>query len=146
MNTKHYTSIEMSKKLIELGLNPDSADMFYNEEPDEYYPKDIVDTKYPMVIREGQKHYLKEYGVPCWSLGALLEVMPPYLFEFERGIDLNIYRNLNGKGWHVSYMPNNDESMQKDKFRQITNGGTPIEAAYNMVVWLLENGYIKKGE
>lgn len=84
--------------------------------------------------------------LPCWSLGALLEVMPPYLFEFERGIDLNIYRNLNGKGWHVSYMPNNDESMQKDKFRQITNGGTPIEAAYNMVVWLLENGYIKKGE
>lgn len=69
--------------------------------------------------------------------------MPPYLFEWERGIDLNIYRNLNGKGWHVSYMPNNIESMQKDKFRQITNGNTPLEAAFNMVVWLLENGYIK---
>jgi hypothetical protein len=40
--------------------------------------------------------------------------------------------------------------MQKDKFRQITNGDTTLEAAYNMVVWLLENGYIKtaceKGE
>lgn len=122
----YYTTIEQSKKLIELGLNPDTADMCIWESEGKLYvyvhkPDDIN-------------------CIPCWSLGALLEVMPPYLFEFERGIDLNIYRNLNGKGWHVSYMPNNDESMQKDKFRQITNGGTPIEAAYNMVCWLLENG------
>lgn len=27
MNTKHYTSIEMSKKLLELGLNPDTAEI-----------------------------------------------------------------------------------------------------------------------
>ena len=26
---KHYTSIEQSKKLLELGLNPNTADMFY---------------------------------------------------------------------------------------------------------------------
>lgn len=29
MNTKHYTSIEQSKKLLELGLNPENTDMFY---------------------------------------------------------------------------------------------------------------------
>jgi hypothetical protein len=122
---------------MELGLSPDTADMCY-----------------PHFIRHGANTYDEipeiaeeidyPYEMPCWSLGALLDVMPPYLFEFERGIDLNIYCNLNGKGWHVSYMPNNIESMQKDKFRQITNGETPIDAAYNMVVWLLENGYIKK--
>lgn len=142
---KHYTTIEQSKKLVELGLNPDTADMKW------YYWKDEIDApKVPTLgfdkaVLESYKNTQAVY-LPCWSLGALLEVMPPYLFEFERGIDLNIYRNLNGKGWHVSYMPNNVESMQKDKFRQITNGGTPIEAAYNMVVWLIENGYIKKGE
>lgn len=140
-----YTSIEQSKKLLELGLNPETADMKW------YYWKDEIDApKVPTLgfdkaVLESYKNIQAVY-LPCWSLGALLEVMPPYLFEFERGIDLNIYRNLNGKGWHVSYIPNNDESMQKDKFRQITNGGTPIEAAYNMVVWLIENGYIKKGE
>jgi hypothetical protein len=116
-----------------------------------YYLKDEIDApKVPTLgfdkaVLESYKNTQAVY-LPCWSLGALLEVMPPYLFEFERGIDLNIYRNLNGNGWHVSYMPNNDESMQKDKFRQITNGETPIDAAYNMVVWLIENGYINKGE
>lgn len=27
-----------------------------------------------------------------------------------------------------------------------TTGDTPLEAAYDMIVWLLENGYIKKVE
>lgn len=65
--------------------------------------------------------------------------MPPYLFEFERGIDLNIYPNLNGKGWHCSYMPNNIENMKKDKFKQITNGDNPVDAAFEMICWLKEN-------
>lgn len=139
---KHYTTIEQSKKLVELGLNPDTADMKW------YYWKDEIDApKVPTLgfdktVLESYKNIQAVY-LPCWSLGALLEVMPPYLFEFERGIDLNIYRNLNGKGWHASYMPNNIIDMQKDKFRQITNGNTPLEAAYSMVIWLLENGYIK---
>lgn len=84
-------------------------------------------------------------SIDCWSLTALLELMPPYLFERKRGIDLNIYRNINDKikGWHVSYMPNNIIDMQKDKFRQITNGDNPIDAAFQMVCWLIEQGHIK---
>ena len=75
---KSYTDLEQSKKLAEI-LPIDSADMFYNEEQDETYSKDIVDTKYPMVIREGQKCYLEEYGIPCWSLAALLNIMPKHI-------------------------------------------------------------------
>ena len=71
---KAYTDIERSKVLAKI-LPLESADMFYNEEPDEPYPKDIVDSKYPMVIREGQKCCLEEYGIPCWSLAALLSVI-----------------------------------------------------------------------
>lgn len=73
---KNYTDLEQSRKLAEI-LPLESADMFYNEEPeDETYPKDIVDTEYPMVLRGGQKHFLEEYGIPCWSLSALLNVLP----------------------------------------------------------------------
>ena len=79
---KAYTDLEQSKKLAEI-LPLESADMFYNEEPDETYPKDIVDTKYPMIIREGQKHYLEEYGIPCWSLAALLSAIPNYKLSSE---------------------------------------------------------------
>lgn len=70
-----FTSMEQSKKLAEI-LPPESADMFYNEEPeDETYPKDIVDTEYPMILKEGHIHFLEEYGIPCWSLAALLNYL-----------------------------------------------------------------------
>lgn len=134
------TNIEQSKKLLDLGLSPESADMFYYKE--NAFNGALSAFNSALMVK-GLNCDFPIDTIPAWSLGALLEVMPPYLFEWERGIDLNIYRNLNGKGWHVSYMPNNIESMQKDKFRQITNGNTPLEAAFNMVVWLLENGYIK---
>ena len=78
---KAFTDIEQSKKLASI-LPVESADMFYNEEPDETYPKDIVDTKYPMVIREEHKHYLEEYGIPCWSFVALIEAMPKQLGRY----------------------------------------------------------------
>ena len=132
---KICTSIEQSKKLIELGIDVKSADMFW----------DTLFAKKPEA-QVNNHHYIDEYDdehrVPAWSLSALLRLMPPYLFEFERGIDLNIYPNLNGKGWHCSYMPNNIESLKKDKFRQITNGDNPIDAAFEMVCWLKENNKI----
>lgn len=124
-----YTTISQSKQLIEAGLEIDTADKYFNCGDS----NDVRELKSCL--------FLKDVDIPCWSIEALSELLPPYLFEFERGIDLNIYRNLNGKGWHVSYLPNNTESLLKDKFRQISNGNTLIEAVYNMILWLLENNH-----
>ena len=76
---KSYTDISQSRKLAEI-LPLESADMFYNKEPeDESYSKDIVDTEYPMILREGHIRFLEEYGVlPCWSLVALLDIIKEY--------------------------------------------------------------------
>lgn len=135
---KICTTIEQSQKLIELGIDVNTADMEYM-----FLKRDGSKvSNIPFVKDDDEPEWPNDSSydfIPCWSLTALLELMPPYLFEFERGIDLNIYRNLNGKGWHVSYMPNNIEDMKKDKFRQITNGDNPIDAAFEMVCWLLEN-------
>lgn len=122
---KICTSQEQSQKLIELGIDVNTADMLYNVLGESYVRHDTP---------------IDKYHTPAWSLSALLELMPSYLFEFERGIDFNIYPNLNGKGWHCSYMPNNIEDMKKDKFKQITNGDNPVDAAFEMVCWLKENG------
>ena len=130
---KICTSIEQSKKLIELGINVNTADMYWEYDYDMYIQREYK--YYPRVMDE----QFDDTCVPAWSLSALLKLMPPYLFEFERGIDLNIYPNLNGKGWHCSYMPNAVENMKNDKFKQITNGDNPIDAAFEMVCWLLEN-------
>lgn len=134
----NYTSTEQSKKLIEAGLNPDTADCSYclmgMDDNNHYYSKPDWET-----VEDNT-------DIPCWSTGALLNLMPPYLFEFSRGIDLNIYRNVSNKRWVISYLPNNIESMQKDKFRQFCFGDTLIDAACDMVLWLLEKGFIKREE
>lgn len=123
---KICTSVEQSNKLIELGIDVSTADMFWHRKLDGTYSLSIDDD----VLKS---------DTPAWSITALLELMPSYLFEFERGIDLNIYPNLNGKAWHCSYMPNAIENMKTDKFKQITNGDNLVDAAYDMVVWLKKN-------
>lgn len=79
---KSYTDIEQSKKLSEILLS-ESADMFYhyNIGIESYY--DNV----PRVIQVGNhfEHFIKD--IPCWSLAALLMVMP---------LGCNIYRTKKG--------------------------------------------------
>lgn len=133
------TTIEQSKALIEAGLNPDSADMCWIKD------NGLSENKYPQAV-PWKDNIVKEFYAPCWSTGALLNLMPPYLFEFSRGIDLNVYKNVSNGRWVISYLPNNIESMQNDKFRQFFFGENLIDAACDMVLWLLKNGFIKKVE
>lgn len=133
---QHYTSIEQSKKLLELGLNPDTADMHY-------FDRLIHRTDTKLVSLDSyfsalERTYDANDILPCWSLGALLNLMPK---ENE-----NPFKNSNafigyGDGQYRCVYLNGDwESSHQ------TIGDTPIEAAYNMICWLLEYGYIKKGE
>ena len=123
---QHYTTIKQSKKLVELGLNPDTADMFYSKRPtikSEY-------SVFPDFKPEGRLEVFTKVDLPCWSLGALLELMPI--------IDDNSY-SLSGtlnKGALCKH-PCTSVMFQEE---------SPLEAVYNMICWLLERNYIKKGE
>ena len=61
----NYTSIEQSKKLLELGLKPETADMNHYEKDDGW-----------VTLPKGQISYGGFQIIPCWSLGALLGIMP----------------------------------------------------------------------
>lgn len=126
---KICTSIEQSKRLIELGIDVNSADMVYHKNLNGTYNLRVVDN-------------VLKYDIPAWSLSALLELMPSYLFEFERGIDLNFYPSINRKVWLCSYMPNVIENMKTDKFKHITHADNLVDAAYEMIIWLKENNYL----
>ena len=126
---KICTSIEQSKRLIELGIDVNSADMVYHKELNGTYSLRVVDN-------------VLKYDIPAWSLSALLELMPSHLFEFERGIDLNLYPSINRKVWLCSYMPNAIENMKTDKFKQITHADSLVDAVFDMIVWLKENNYL----
>ena len=71
---KSYTDLEQSKKLAEI-LSIQSADMHYNDWNDDFCVgykhtgEYIVDLGAPITIRG-------ELEIPCWSLAALLNVLP----------------------------------------------------------------------
>lgn len=122
----YYTTIEQSKKLLELGLNPTTADMYYFLDTT---PAGNIYIPSLMFIEKHLKSRMPEYAkgdIPCWSLGALLELIPNYQLQTQ---DKNV-------GLLFSHR----------KELKIIEASTPTEAAYNMVCWLLENGYIKKVE
>ena len=117
METKICTSIEQSKKLLSLGLDADTADMWYLP---------IKDT-YELVITPS----LTRGIIPAWSLSALLELMPILLKGYWRWI-----LTRHNRGYSCTYLNGGETFHSK-------GGKTDIDAAYNMVVYLLEQGYIK---
>lgn len=114
----NYTSIEQSKHLLELGLNPATADMYYSgswtnfNEPPHY-------TSVPSVYVENRKRF--DLDIPAWSVGQLLSLMPKH-YAVEKTSD-NEY---------ACYMMTNPEEF----------GKSPIEVAYKKIVFLLENKLI----
>lgn len=146
---KHYTSIEQSKKLLELGLSPKSADMCYktvdvdNAESDEDCVFDLVCKPYTEYLKYVIPLGLNYKAIPCWSLGALLEVMPAVMM-----VDDDFFYQIQDRGIGGSYSYIYKNPLKKPWENGCWLHGTvddsPTEAVYNMVVWLLENGYIKK--
>jgi hypothetical protein len=121
------TTVEQSKRLIELGLNPETADMIHpcliarGEEVmyDDPVPKNSVLYAMHTSLEE------KEKSVPAWSSDRLLELMPAYC-----GIDKE-------KTEYVASYVCSHEVLK-------WSTSNPLEAIYNMTVWLLEHNYIKK--
>ena len=70
---KSFTDIEQSKKLAEI-LPVDSADMCYRPYREEGGIPDYLATLCPY-------KFASWLGVPCWSLAALLEIIPEVLVE-----------------------------------------------------------------
>ena len=129
---QHYTTIEQSKKLVELGLNPESADMGWNVFVD--------DSTRCLPINDWDLSKNGEGGtefIPCWSLGALIKLMPSLISHGQYDSTLVIYKY--GE-FRVCYQ----NMHHLDEVWYIKE--CLLDAVFEMVCWLLENGYIKKGE
>jgi hypothetical protein len=146
---QHYTSIEQSKKLVELGLNPDTADMYYFCDPT---PAGNVMHPTLIIVEKHLHSRLPEYDkgdIPCWSLGALLELMPKVIsvpVDKRSAYFYNLewqFANDNS----LRYITTNRDKCLVDIYSNHDIGSKPlIKTAFEMICWLLENNYIKKGE
>ena len=132
---KNYTTIEQSNKLIELGLSPETADMFWMY--------DSKDTWEPVVFNWEQHQDDKD--IPCWSVGALLEVMPKAINKYdERERCYKTYHpNLYQAYYHCcgyAFGP----SLNQENYDMLCSFGDDswINVIYKQIIWLLENKYI----
>ena len=89
---KICTSIEQSKKLIELGIDVNTADMFWDmAEPDK--------RRKPLVGPISDYYDMEDWAVPAWSLTALLK----YLSEIKPQVYTQVLFPSEGK-WILQFV------------------------------------------
>ena len=118
MQLKSYTDIEQSKKLAEI-LPTESADMFWLV---------IGNTPRAHVLTESLNNYSKWESYPCWSLTALLSILPETITSNEGiAFELNIKKNIieySNPSLYLIY-----KSVKSDN---------PVDACYEMILKLHE--------
>ena len=120
---KICTSIEQSKKLIELGIDVRTADMHYF---DDHYNIETLETGFLYSTYLSYKDDKFDY-IPAWSLSALLGFMPI--------INDSTYKmcgTLDG-GALISH-----EELTCVMFQE----NNPLDAVFEMVCWLKEKNLL----
>lgn len=134
MKAKAYTSVKQSKKLAEI-LPHKTADNTYERvviagcnlgipEEQQYVHRDIPFT------------YFSGVGVPCWSLAALLSVLPFHLIVNNQGYAFSMHKGLNidGKTYMIRYnIFNTDICLYSTDYYN-----NPVDACYEMILKLHE--------
>lgn len=129
------TNLEQSKKLVELGIDESTADMCWSNssvrgvnytDPFELVPKtkEHIESVFNETFHDWNKYWEL---IPAWSLSALFELMPKVNGHYPdlcRGKETGFYYMWIEDVFDTQTFPN------------------PIDAAFEMIVWLKENKYI----
>ena len=113
-------SIEQMTKLKELGVDvkPKGTCLMYtSDSSDNYY------------LKYGESTC--EDDVAAFGLQDVIELLP---YTFNNNY-LRIYRSISIYYFIYENMNLEDDILEK--------GRNPLEAAYNMLIWVIENGYLK---
>lgn len=117
---KSYTNVEQSRKLAEI-LPVESADMNYRAYREEGGIPDYQVTLCPY-------QFASWIGVPCWSLAALLDVLPHRIDDRHALVSGKLSAN---EGWYVCYDDNGDIDYY-------VHNSSLINACYEMILKLHE--------
>jgi hypothetical protein len=123
MKTEQVLSIEQMKHLQELGLDTSDASMCWH---DECYPNISEDMKYNY-----GRCYLNGC-FPAYTLQDILDKLP----ESVQVYDLYIFKKV-GLWWLKYVDVTNNGTVRLEKMPRL------IDAAYYMLCWCIEKGYVK---
>jgi len=113
---KICTTIEQSKKLIELGIDRKSSDMFY------WCGEDLR--------IGGYKAQSEEFDIPAWSLSALIPLMPDKISIDNESYYLYFTKKCAEFRGPITWDGQKTKSFKMDNI---------LDSAFEMICWLLEN-------
>lgn len=123
---KICTSLEQSKKLIELGIDVKTADMYYDVNS---YG---IQGKPEVVVGE-----VWSKDIPAWSLSALLD-LPPKCED--NNIDL-CFGGYKGEEYIDEWFCTFEDNKEPFEFHSYSNKDK-LDAVFEMICWLKENNKI----
>ena len=122
-------SIEQMQKLKELWVDTSKASMHFLYMPT---AKSIMSGVYE--VDDEPEVFVSQNGMnhehPTFTLQDIIELLP-YTFD---NFYLKIYRGINMYYFIYESINSEDDIIEK--------GNTPLLAAYNMLIWVAENGYL----
>ena len=119
------TTIEQSKRLIELGVDRKTSDMYY------WCGSDLR--------IGGYRAQDEELDIPAWSLSALLGLMPFHIIENNQRYGFYQGKGLNKQGetYRFGYKTNYDSFLFETSLYNDV-----VDAAFELIRWLKENNKI----
>jgi hypothetical protein len=126
-----WTTLEESQKLVEAGLPVETADMRYSFIGE--HIKEATENDYLLHTGSVDKNsytFKHKFLVPCWSLGALMQLLPRVV---EQGYDLII-----NPQFYVIYI----NPFSKDVKFVCDMSSFLIENVKDAIIWLLKNKLI----
>lgn len=123
------TSIEQSRRLLSLGLDPMTADMTWTTH-DSGGRSYSLETRIDVSIRENLFSFREGLVIPSWSFHALAKLIPHTGFY---GFELNNYND--GKEFYTAKFEGANEYT-------LRLGEDPITVMFEVVVYLIENNII----
>ena len=135
--TNQVTSIEQSKRLLELGVPAEKASMAWG--PDYKFDgqtRRFVPTgAFDLCIKHRVYNVIGEKIIPAFTVADLLEMLPAGITYGRLHITRSSYSK--GEDWRVFY-----KRVGVSKGSIISFGGHPlIGPACNMIEWVVSNGY-----
>ena len=124
---KGYTSLSQSKKLAEF-LPLESADCYWEDD---------------MSVEFG--HGWHSQHIPCWSLAALLDVLPDEISMgegYQNKYEIDIRRYYGGNNitlYQIAYGNNKGSSGSWHDIISTSEQEKFVDVCYEMICWLKEN-------
>lgn len=132
--TKSYTDIDQAKALAKI-LPLESADMCYR-----YYSGGMITGYGDCVLVKSfitGKNVIRENDLPCWSLAALISIIPQELFDGEYII--NITEGIDNK-WIITY--DHHENRNHSYYGLSTGADNLVDACTDIIIKFKERNII----